>query len=150
MSRSRWRPRSGGGLRSTCSAPTMTPLTAPCIRLRSGARAFGCARLSARRRLGGVRLRLRTRLLGARGDRDGQARVRCRFQGRVRRPAGGRPGQDRRRLGSHPLGAGVAAAVRRSANHRPPCAGLGAQARNQESVISNQWSERHQSSIADH
>ena len=64
-------------------------------RVRSGARAFRCARLSARRRrLGHAQLRLRPRLLGARGDRHRQARVRRRLQGRVRRAR--RPGDPAR------------------------------------------------------
>ena len=64
-----------------------------------------------RRRLGDAQLRLRPRLLGARGDRDREARVRRRFQGGVRRPATRRSGADRRRLRSRARRAALASRI---------------------------------------
>jgi UDP-glucose 4-epimerase len=64
-------------------------------RVRSRARAFRCAGVSARRRLRHAQLRLRPGFFRARGDRDGKAGLGRRLRGRVRRPAGWQPGTDR-------------------------------------------------------
>jgi hypothetical protein len=72
-------------------------------------------------------LRIWPWLFRARCDRDGKAGLRRGLQGRARRPAGGRSDAHRRGLGPCSCRAQMAAAFRRSANHRHPRAGLGAQ-----------------------
>ena len=76
-----------------------------------------CAYLRGGGALGHPQLRLRTRLFGAGGDRDREAGLRRRFHGGVRGPPGGRSRPDRGRLRPHPIHTGMAAAIRRSADH---------------------------------
>jgi nucleoside-diphosphate-sugar epimerase len=86
---------------------------------------FRCSRL--RRRIGDTQLRLWPWLFRARCDRDGEARVQRRLQGRTRGPAGGRSDAHRRGLRPCSCYTQLAAAFRRSADHRHARAGLGAQ-----------------------
>ena len=82
--------------------------------------------LRSGRRLADAQLRLRPRLLGARSDRDGQARLGRRLQGRIRATPRGRPSAHRRRQRARPRHAGLATAFRRSCGDRRARARLGA------------------------
>jgi UDP-glucose 4-epimerase len=79
-------------------------------------------------RSGDAQLRVWPWLFRARRDRNREARLRRRLQGRDRGPAAGRSGPHRRGRRPYPVHAQLAAAFRRSANHRQARAGRGAQA----------------------
>ena len=91
----------------------LRPRLHPCQR--SGARAFGGARLSApRRRQRDLQLRLWPRRFGARGDRRGQAREPARLPGRAARAPRRRSGRLGGRRRPHPREPRLAPAIRGS------------------------------------